>query len=506
MPRALRTQVLAVAVVLIAAVLGASNWLGAALSDEALRADLIDRVSSAMDRVAGLRHDPARIHRVLNAIVLDNRDVDALRLYEEDRGVWNLVATTRSRSADSDGPIAPPTTPLDGGAPTSPEPITLPGGAPGTRLGRRVDLADGTRALLQADVSLQASRRLQQRLRSVDLALFVGVVALFALVLDRFFRRRVEPRLADVTRVLTRAADGHFDEPIAPVGTTELDALASSLNVMLARVKELTGSLEGRVAAATRELATRNRELEARGEEVRELQAEAVRSQRFAALGQMAATLAHELGTPLNSVLGYAQLLKQDQTNPEQSAKLDIIESQVRRMIEIIRRTLGQAREGQVENETIEMARIVDEVLTLVGSRAAEEDVVVSTEVAAADGPVVVDPIAVRQVMVNLVNNAIDAEGTTTVHIRVSTTPSERDANARELAVEIADDGRGIPADRRERIFEPFYTTKETGRGTGLGLAIVDHLVRSHGGHIDLDSTPGSGTTFRVRFPLGSPT
>lgn len=506
MPRALRTQVLAVAVVLIAAVLGASNWLGAALSDEALRADLIDRVTTAMDRVAGMRNDPTRVDRVLNAIVLDNRDVDALRLYEDQQGVWTLLATTRSRSADSDGTGIPPPTRLDEDTPTSPEPITLPGGEPGTRLGRRVALEDGTPVFLQADVSLEGARRLQQRLRSVDLALFVGVVALFALVLDLFFRNRVEPRLADATRILTRAADGHFDEPIAPVGTTELDSLASSLNVMLARVKELTGSLEGRIASATRELATRNRELEARGEEVRELQAEAVRSERFAALGQMAATLAHELGTPLNSVLGYAQLLKQDQATPEQSAKLDIIESQVRRMIEIIRRMLGQAREGQVENETIEMARIVDEVLTLVGSRAEEENVVLSTQVTDADGPVVVDPIAVRQVMVNLVNNAIDAEGTTTVRIRVSTAPSERDARAPELAVEIADDGRGIPTEQRERIFEPFYTTKETGRGTGLGLAIVDHLVRSHGGHIDLDSTPGTGTTFRVRFPLGNPT
>ena len=71
------------------------------------------------------------------------------------------------------------------------------------------------------------------------------------------------------------------------------------------------------------------------------------------------------------------------------------------------------------------------------------------------------------------------------------------------LEIEIRDDGGGIPSDQHERIFEPFYTTKETGRGTGLGLAIVDHLVRAHAGQITVESTPGAGTTFHVRLPIG---
>lgn len=489
---------LVIAVVSVAGVLGASYWLAARLSDAALRADLLDRVTTAVDRISGAPTDPDRLERILRAIVLDNRDVDALRLYHQEEGEWVVIAATRP------GVPAPKveSAPIGGDdahrdAKAAPKPITLADGEPGARLSRRVALEGETPAVVQADVSLRASRQLQARLRMVDFGLFVAAVVVLSLVLDLFFRRRVAPRLVELTRVMANGAAGRFDEPIPPLGAVELDSLATSLNAMLVRVRELTEGLEGQVASATTEL-------EARSEELRELQAEAVRTERFAALGQMAATLAHELGTPLNSVLGYAQLLKQDETNAEQLTKLEIIESQVRRMIEIIRKALVHAREGAVERETVELPKLVDEVLTLVSTRADEQNIQLHTEFTTPEEIVTVDPIAVRQVMVNLINNAIDAEGTTAVHIQLSTTSSTRSGAQEDLAIEIQDDGVGIPLEQQEQIFKPFFTTKESGRGTGLGLAIVDHLVRSHGGQIDMDTTPGRGTTFRVRFPTGA--
>lgn len=338
------------------------------------------------------------------------------------------------------------------------------------------------------------------RILWVNLALFVVAIGLLAVALDQFFRRRVEPRIDALTRVMDQASKGRFDEPIAPLGAIELDALATSLNQMLLRVSDLTQGLEGRVAEATTELASRNRELEERGEELRALQAEAVRSERFAALGQTVATLAHELGTPLNSVLGYAQLLKQDETNPEQAAKLGVIESQVRRMIETIQRMLSHSREGLVERHPVELSHLVAEVLALVNPRAEEENIQLDTSIEDVE-VVEVDPIAVRQVMVNLINNALDAEGTTRVTMRVRTRGLAD--GGRELEIDVQDDGGGIPKAEQASIFEPFYTTKESGRGTGLGLAIVEHLVRAHAGQIVLDSAPEEGSTFHVRFPCG---
>jgi len=266
-------------------------------------------------------------------------------------------------------------------------------------------------------------------------------------------------------------------------------------------VHTLTHGLEERVGRTADELATRARELDALTERLHAMQLEAVRSERFAALGQTMGTLAHELGTPLNSVLGYTQLLRQQEMDPERSAKLDVIESQVRRMIETIDRTLSRTREGVLEVEDVDVRRIVDEVLTLVSARAAKQHIDIAPEIAKELNDVRADPVALRQVLVNLVNNALDAEETRRIVIRIATPPSPVPTG--NLEIEVSDDGAGIPHDEQPRIFEAFYTTKEPGRGTGLGLAIVDHLVRAHGGDISVESIPSRGTTFRVRLPCG---
>lgn len=497
-PRTLRMQVLAIAVVSIGVVVGLSGWLAARLSENALRVDLVDRVATGIERIAGALPAPDHLENIARNLVLDNRDVAGLAIYVKQGPEWTLVTSAPDQGSAGSVDLPALQAAADGREP--PAAILLPGGAPGVRVVRTVALAGGRTALVRADVSLEALARLRRHLRLVDLALFVVAVGLLAVVLDQFFRRRVEPRIDRLTHVMDEAAEGRFDEPIAPLGAVELDSLATSLNRMLRRVHDLTQGLEGRVAEATTELASRNDELEERSEELRELQAEAVRSERFAALGQTVATLAHELGTPLNSVLGYAQLLKQDETNPEQAAKLAVIESQVRRMIETIQRMLGHSREGLVEREPVDLSHLVDEVLALVNPRAQEENIRLDTSIEEV-GVVEIDPIAVRQVMVNLINNALDADGTTRVTMNVRTRATGD--GARDLEIDVQDDGGGIPKAEQKSIFEPFYTTKESGRGTGLGLAIVEHLVRAHAGQIVLDSAPEQGSTFHVRFPCG---
>jgi signal transduction histidine kinase len=274
---------------------------------------------------------------------------------------------------------------------------------------------------------------------------------------------------------------------------------------MLGQIEDLTNGLESRVRQATRDLAEKNRQLQDANERLWRAQLDVVRSERFAALGQMAATIAHELGTPLNSVLGYTQLLLRAAPPPGDAAKLSIIESQVERMIETIRSVLDRTRNRRAPKAPVAIRPLIDEALTLVSNRPGARGLTVGVDQVPSDlPPVPGDAIGLRQVLLNLLNNAIDATeppGTVTVGAAVV---SENGAagSGRQLEIRVADTGRGLGPDEVRRVFEPFYTTKEPGRGTGLGLSIVDHIVRAHGGRVIVESQLGLGTTMRLRLPL----
>ncbi|MFN8644620.1 MAG: HAMP domain-containing sensor histidine kinase, partial [Candidatus Binatia bacterium] len=223
---------------------------------------------------------------------------------------------------------------------------------------------------------------------------------------------------------------------------------------------------------------------------------------RMAALGQMAGTLAHGLGTPLNSVLGYVQLLRREPLAPGQAEKLAIVESQLQRMIEDMRGVLDRTRDVPLRRAPLDVGKAVDEAMALVASRAAARRIALAARVAAGLPPLPAEAIGLRQVLLNLLTNAVDATpdgGRITVAAEVA---SDGEGRGRRLVLSVADSGHGMSETERRQAFEPFYTTKAPGRGTGLGLVIVEHIVRAHGGAIEVESAPERGTTVRVSLPL----
>jgi two-component system sensor histidine kinase AtoS len=201
-------------------------------------------------------------------------------------------------------------------------------------------------------------------------------------------------------------------------------------------------------------------------------------------------------------VLGYTQLLRREELMPARAEKLAIVESQVQRMIETIRGVLDRTRDREVKRAPVAVEPLVAEALALVSTRLAGREIVVRREIPADLPPVPADAVGLRQVLLNLLTNAIDATerpGTITVS---ATRLVLNGRGAPWLEIAVRDSGCGMTPDQARRVFEPFYTTKAPGRGTGLGLAIVDHVVRAHGGEIVVDSAPGEGTTMRVRLPL----
>jgi signal transduction histidine kinase len=230
------------------------------------------------------------------------------------------------------------------------------------------------------------------------------------------------------------------------------------------------------------------------------LEEELRHADRLATIGTLAAGVAHELNEPLGSVLGLAQLAgKTEGLPPSAAADLDKIVRAALHAREIVRKLMLFARREPPRKAVMRIETVVSEALDLLEARCAQSGVAVVREFAKGLPESVADAAQIRQVIVNLAVNAIQAMpegGTLRVRIR---------AEAKVLAIEVCDDGAGMDEATRRRIFAPFFTTKDVGEGTGLGLAVVHGIVSSHGGTIEVDSAPGRGSLFRVLLPPGEP-
>ncbi len=217
---------------------------------------------------------------------------------------------------------------------------------------------------------------------------------------------------------------------------------------------------------------------------------------RLATLGMVAAGTAHELNEPLGSILGFAQLCAKTPALPE-PAKRDLVKISKASLHarEIIKKLLLFAHQTPPRLATFDLNEIVMEGLELLGPQCEKKAIQIEQELPVALPPLVADPGQIRQVVLNLVVNAVQASPAGGC-IRVSTSA---DATCVQLLVE--DHGSGMSEAVVEQIFLPFYTTKEVGQGTGLGLSVVHGIVSAHGGTVEVDSAPGKGARFCVRLP-----
>ncbi len=502
--RTLRFQLVAIVVLTVAGVLAIDQWLDTTLSERAMERDLKERAELALGTIDSLwgRTEPAVLARTLASLNESNRDITAIDVFRLDGTAPEVDVTTR----DPAGADQPRLTPAQVARLAAASPVTIAvRGTDGTSLWRvAVPLQRGGRVVgaAQVDVSLAEAAGLRHRLRVINAMFLVLSTVMISMALAFFLERRVARPVAALVGGMRQAEAGALHARVESAGGGEFSFLGGALNRMLSRIEDLTAGLESRVRAATRALAVKNRELQEANEKLWRAQLEIGRSERLAALGQMAATIAHELGTPLNSVLGYTQLLLREPLAPEHAAKLTIVESQVQRMNETIRSVLDRTRDRDLRRVPVAVAPIVADALAIVSARLDGREIALQSEIGTSLPSVPADAIALRQVLLNLLTNAIDATtppGSIMVSARV-VSPNGRPGRVLEIAVR--DSGHGMTPEEQRRVFEPFYSTKGPGHGTGLGLAIVEHIVRAHGGQMVVESAPGAGTTMRVRLPL----
>ncbi len=242
-------------------------------------------------------------------------------------------------------------------------------------------------------------------------------------------------------------------------------------------------------------------DLKSKMDELRNTQRQLVHSSRMAAIGELAANVAHEINNPLTSVLGYtSHLLRTLDLSEESRQKLRLMEQETLRVRKIIRNLLDFSRQRSSRMQPGDVLKPLRESVALLQGAADRSSVRIIEEYP--DAPVVVrmDHNEMKQVFINIVNNALHAmaRGGT---LRISLAP----ARGREIAIVFEDSGHGIPEEHLGKIFEPFFSTKNEGDGTGLGLSISERIIQGHGGRIEVVSAVGRGSTFRVSLPSAEP-
>ncbi len=265
--------------------------------------------------------------------------------------------------------------------------------------------------------------------------------------------------------------------------------------------------IEATLQQTAAELKEQTSRLETSNQELKNATVQLVQSEKLSALGELTAGVAHELNQPLNGIKIIAQSLLRDIQKDrleveELDQELAEVVSQVNKMAEIIdhmriysRRTTGSTQ------EMVDINDIIDGANKFCHQQLAHHNIKVVKQLEPDLPQVLGDPIRLEQVAMNLITNArkaLDASGNGRKTITLSTCQD----SARHVILEVSDNGVGIPPDKLELIFEPFFTTRAKGEGTGLGLSISNKIIEEHNGRIEVDSTPGEKTTFRVFLPI----
>ncbi len=339
---------------------------------------------------------------------------------------------------------------------------------------------------------------LERQAVAVTVLSVVLMGALIFLFTSHFVSRPIRKLVAGTRAV----AAMQLDRPIVIDTSQELGELSHSFNVMRERLmsamndlNKLTADLETKVEQRTQQLKAAHQKL--------------LQTDRLASLGQLSASVAHEINNPLSGVLNLSMLmqriLKDDgiprERIPEYRKYLSQVVNETSRVGRIVSDLLAFSRRSKPQTTMADLNSIIRTTMSLVSHKLSLANVTVQESLQEDLPALRCDGSQIQQVVMNLVMNAAEAtsirEGGA---VRISTRVS---GDRSSIVMEVQDDGEGIPPENLVKIFDPFFTTKGEGKGVGLGLAVVYGVINAHGGDIEVESTVGKGTTFRVVLPIG---
>ncbi len=303
--------------------------------------------------------------------------------------------------------------------------------------------------------------------------------------------------LGILNRTMHAITAGDLTQEVLLKSENEIGVLAASFNAMTSRLRKSRETLEQRAT----ELSKANEDLKKEIADRKRLEMVALQSEKMAAVGQMASGLAHEISNPVSIILGFTQcLVKRISVDDPTHFPLSSIEREALRCKQLTQDLLIFSRTGKTEKNKVQIHQIIEDTVSFIAAHAKAKGVELLWELSAEPFEILANKGQIQQVIVNLVNNAIDAmPGGGKLLIR--TKKSELN-QLPAVQLEIEDTGTGIPREIQDKIFEPFFTTKEPGKGTGLGLSLVYEIIQKHEGEIKVESELGKGTVFCIRLPL----
>lgn len=328
----------------------------------------------------------------------------------------------------------------------------------------------------------------------------LGIVLISALVVAAIVYSSIYRPTRELRRGTEALGAGNLGVEIKLKRADELGMLGESFNRMARNLQTAQNELR----SWSRTLESRVRE---KTEEIEEVHRQMVHVEKSASLGKMAATVAHELNNPLSGILTYAKVVarkvqREMPESPEKTAvleQLELIQAESVRCGNIVRDLLTYAREGSRELEPAHLHQLIERALKLAGHHMKLGEVNPGTDLRLADDTITCDAEQVVQALLALMINAVEAMpdgGMLTVSTEDATS-----VPGGSIRLTVADTGVGIPGHIRDRIFDPFFSTKSEAKGVGLGLPVVYGIVRHHEGTIRVESTVGQGTSFIIDIP-----
>jgi two-component system NtrC family sensor kinase len=315
-------------------------------------------------------------------------------------------------------------------------------------------------------------------MRDRTIALFLGITLagmLIALIVSSFLANNILQPIRKLVEASGQWAQGNFDYRVKLKQQDEVTRLGETFNLMASSLKDRDDKLK---QYASQQL---------------------MKSERLATLGQLAAGVAHEINNPLGAVLMYAHLTLEDlQPQSPLRKNLEIAIGEASRCRDIVKGLLDFARQTEPKVEQSDLNEILDRTLGLLKNQALFQNIKINKVLALSLPKALVDAGQMQQVFTNVIFNAAEA-----MNGRGELTIATRESEDNEhVEIEFTDTGCGILPENQDKIFSPFFTTKEVGKGTGLGLAVSHGIVSKHKGTIEFVSQPGKGSTFTVKLPL----
>jgi signal transduction histidine kinase len=330
--------------------------------------------------------------------------------------------------------------------------------------------------------------------------LFVNTLVFTIIGLYRLSRITVKP-----LRKLVKRAEAYKKEDetffLYEAGDNEFSKLSKALNRMLQHIAEDKEKLQAGVMS-----------LEKANVDLKKAQKDMIRAEKLASVGRLSAGIAHEIGNPIGIIMGYLELLKQnDISDDDRKEFFKRTESEVNRIDTIIRQLLEVSKPSTEGFKAVSVNSIIQDTVAAFKFHPLMSDIELNFRFMAERDTVMADPNQLRQVFLNLIINAADAISSNKDHSKgkisiVSEVVSGIQAESKDhpdmLKIEYIDNGPGIAEENLGNIFDPFYTTKGPGKGTGLGLSVCFMIVEGIGGKIKANSKEGTGTTLTIYLPL----